>query len=159
MKWQDKRLPWWAVGAGLAAFAIIAFILIQRQNNDLAMLERTYEAVNARRITLQSEQSEKQREYNISNSPEYIAARARENGYTMPNELHFVVDNPEVLADHETLDQVQLSAIVQPVLPKPGQEASDSEAAEETADEEPAVEVVLPADGDTYDPAAEEIEP
>ena len=87
MKWQDKRLPWWAVGAGLAAFAIIAFILIQRQNNDLAMLERTYEAVNARRITLQSEQSEKQREYNISNSPEYIAARARENGYMMPNAL------------------------------------------------------------------------
>ncbi len=159
MKWQDKRLPWWAVGAGLAAFAIIAFILIQRQNNDLAMLERTYEAVNARRIVLQSEQSEKQREYNISNSPEYIASRARENGYMMPNELHFVVDNPEVLTDHETLDQVQLSAIVQPVLPKPGQEDPDSEAAEETADEGPAVEVVLPADGDTYDPAAEEIEP
>ena len=132
MKWQDKRLPWWAVGAGLAAFAIIAFILIQRQNNDLAMLERTYEAVNARRIVLQSEQSEKQREYNISNSAEYIASRARENGYMMPNELHFVVDNPE---------------------------ASDSEAAQETADEGPAVEVVLPADGDTYDPAAEEIEP
>jgi hypothetical protein len=38
----------------------------------------------------------------------------------MPNELHFVVDNPEVLTDHETLDQVQLTT-VQPVLPQPAQ--------------------------------------
>ena len=58
-----------------------------------------------------------------------IAARARENGYMMPNELHFVVDNPEVLTDHETIGQVQLSTIVQPVLPKPGQEGISGEEA------------------------------
>ena len=114
MKWQDKRLPWWAIGIGLLAFIVIAFMLIQRQNNDLAMLERTYENVNAKRILLQYEQSELQRELSISNTSDYIASRARENGYMMPNELHFVVDNPEVLTDHDTLDEIRLSTVEVP---------------------------------------------
>ena len=114
MKWQDKRLPWWAIGIGLLAFIVIAFMLIQRQNNDLAMLERTYENVNAKRILLQYEQSELQRELSISNTSDYIASRARENGYMMPNELHFVVDNPEVLTDHNTLDEIRLSTVEVP---------------------------------------------
>ena len=111
MKWQDKRLPWWALGLGLLAFVIIAAMLIQRQNTDLAILERTYENVNAKRIVLQYEQSEMQRELNISTTSDYIASRARENGYMMPNELHFVVDNPWVLTDHETLDEIHLTSI------------------------------------------------
>ena len=115
MKWQDKRLPWWAIGIGLLTFIVIAFMLIQRQNNDLAMLERTYENVNAKRILLQYEQSELQRELSISNTSDYIASRARENGYMMPNELHFVVDNPEVLTDHDTLDEIRLSTVEVPV--------------------------------------------
>ena len=123
MKWQDKRLPWWAIGIGLLAFIVIAFMLIQRQNNDLAMLERTYENVNAKRILLQYEQSELQRELSISNTSDYIASRARENGYMMPNELHFVVDNPEVLTDHDTLDEIRLSTVEVPAT---------STAAEET---------------------------
>ena len=114
MKWQDKRLPWWAIGIGLLAFIVIAFMLIQRQNNDLAMLERTYENVNAKRILLQYEQSELQRELSISNTSDYIASRARENGYMMPNEFHFVVDNPEVLTDHDTLDEIRLSTVEVP---------------------------------------------
>ena len=116
MKWQDKRLPWWAIGIGLLAFIVIAFMLIQRQNNDLAMLERTYENVNAKRILLQYEQSELQRELSISNTSDYIASRARENGYMMPNELHFVVDNPEVLTDHDTLDEIRLSTVEVPTV-------------------------------------------
>ena len=124
MKRQDKRVPWWALGIGLAAFAIIAFMLIQRQNNDLAMLERTYDNVNAKRMVLQYEQSELQRELSISTTSDYIASRARENGYMMPNELHFVVDNPEVLTDHGTLGDIQLSTVETP--------AADT-AAEETA--------------------------
>ena len=120
MKWQDKRVPWWALAAGLIAFAIIAGMLIHRQNNDLAMLERTYENVNAKRIVLQYEQSEKQREVNISSTSDYIASRARENGYMMPNELHFVVYNPEVLTNHETLGEVQLTT-VEPVQEPPEQ--------------------------------------
>ncbi len=85
MKRQEKRVPWWALGIGLAAFAIIAFMLIQRQNNDLAMLERTYDNVNAKRMVLQYEQSELQRELSMSTTSDYIASRARKNGYMVPN--------------------------------------------------------------------------
>ena len=130
MKWQDKRVPWWALAAGLIAFAIIAGMLIHRQNNDLAMLERTYENINAKRIVLQYEQSEKQREVNISSTSDYIASRARENGYMMPNELHFVVDNPEVLTNHETLSEIQLTT-VEPVRETPELTETPAEVSEE----------------------------
>ena len=153
MKWQEKRIPWWAIGAGVLALLIIAWMYIQRQNSDLAMLERTYENLNAKRILLQYEQSELQRELNVSGTADYIAARARENGYMMPNELHFVVDNPEVLTDHETLDQVQLTT-VQPVLPQPAQNeeaAAPAEAAETAAG--------LPAEETEPAPVSEENEP
>lgn len=130
MKWQDKRVPWWALAAGLIAFAIIAGMLIHRQNNDLAMLERTYENINAKRIVLQYEQSEKQREVNISSTSDYIASRARENGYMMPNELHFVVDNPKVLTNHETLSEIQLTT-VEPVRETPELTETPAEVSEE----------------------------
>ncbi len=132
MKWQDKRLPWWALGLGLLAFVIIAVMLIQRQDTDLAILERTYENVNAKRILLQYEQSEMQRELNISSTADYIASRARENGYMMPNEIHFVVDNPWVLTDHDTLGDVQLTTVESPAA-ETEQIAAESEPANDAS--------------------------
>ena len=111
MKLKEKRLPWWALAIMLIGFLIIAYMLIQRQNADLAMLERTYENVNARRILLQYEQSEKQRELSISETSDYISQRARENGYMMPGEIRFVVKNPEALTDHATLDDVRVATV------------------------------------------------
>ena len=135
MKWQDKRIPWWAIGAGVLALLIIAWMYIQRQNSDLAMLERTYENLNAKRILLQYEQSELQRELNVSGTADYIAARARENGYMMPNELHFVVQNPEALMDHDSLAQIQLTT-VDPAETAPPEEQEAETAAEATPDPE-----------------------
>ena len=135
MKWQKKRVPWWAVAAGLIALIIIAVMILQRQHNDLATLERTYDYVNAKRITLQDEQSEKQRELNISTTSDYIASRARENGYMMPNELHFVVQNPEVLTDHESLSQIQLTTVDPQETAPPAEQEADT-AAEPSPDPE-----------------------
>ena len=135
MKWQKKRVPWWAVAAGLIALIIIAVMILQRQHNDLATLERTYDYVNAKRITLQDEQSEKQRELNISTTSDYIASRARENGYMMPNELHFVVQNPEVLTDHESLSQIQLTTVDPQETEPPAEQEADT-AAEPSPDPE-----------------------
>ena len=139
MKLKEKRLPWWALAIMLIGFLIIAYMLIQRQNADLAMLERTYENVNARRILLQYEQSEMQQELNISSTADYIASRARENGYMMPNELHFVVDNPWVLTDHETLGEAHLTTVETPDTPEAGPEQAESQepiAAEEVPEQE-----------------------
>ena len=157
MKWQDKRVPWWALGIGLLAFTVIAFMLIQRQNNDLAMLERTYENVNAKRILLQYEQSELQRELSISNTSDYIASRARENGYMMPNELHFVVDNPEVLTDHATLSEVHLTTVEAPA--EDAAVTVDAALPEQTEQIEQAAEILPETAGDGENLLQEEVQP
>ena len=81
------------------------------------------------------EQSEKQRELNISTTSDYIASRARENGYMMPNELHFVVQNPEVLTDHESLSQIQLTTVDPQEAAPPAEQEADT-AAEPSPDPE-----------------------
>ena len=151
MKWQEKRIPWWAIGAGVLALLIIAWMYIQRQNSDLAMLERTYENLNAKRILLQYEQSELQRELNVSGTADYIAARARENGYMMPNELHFVVDNPWVLTDHETLGEAHLTTVETPDAPEAQPEQAESQ--------EPVTAEEAPQQESQSDPVPEEAEP
>ena len=151
MKLKEKRLPWWALAIMLIGFLIIAYMLIQRQNADLAMLERTYENVNARRILLQYEQSEMQQELNISSTADYIASRARENGYMMPNELHFVVDNPWVLTDHETVDEAHLTTVETPDAPEAQPEQAESQ--------EPVTAEEAPQQESQSDPVPEEAEP
>ena len=111
MKGQEKRIPVLTVLLLVAAFVAIAAMIITRQNNDLAMLDSTLQNVNTKKIQLQYEQSEKQRELNISSTSDYISERARENGYMMPGEIRFVVKNPEALTDHATLDDVRVATV------------------------------------------------
>ena len=65
MRWQEKRAPILTVVLVVAVIVIIAAMVLNRQRSDLAMLESTYQNVNAKRILLQYEQSEKQRELSI----------------------------------------------------------------------------------------------
>ena len=111
MRWQEKRAPILTVVLVVAVIVIIAAMVLNRQRSDLAMLESTYQNVNAKRILLQYEQSEKQRELSISETSDYISQRARENGYMMPGEIRFVVKNPEALTDHATLDDVRVATV------------------------------------------------
>ena len=111
MRWQEKRAPILTAVLVVAVIVIIAAMVLNRQRSDLAMLESTYQNVNAKRILLQYEQSEKQRELSISETSDYISQRARENGYMMPGEIRFVVKNPEALTDHATLDDVRVATV------------------------------------------------
>ena len=113
MMQHDKRMPVFTAALIVIAIVVIAGMILNRQRRDLEMLESTYQNINTKRILLQYEQSEKQRELNISSTSDYIAARARENGYMMPGEIRFVVRNPEALTQHETLTDVRLEAVSQ----------------------------------------------
>ena len=110
---HDKRMPLFTAALIVIAILVIAGMVLNRQRSDLEMLESTYQNINTKRILLQYEQSEKQRELNIASTSDYIAARARENGYMMPGEIRFVVRNPEALTQHETLTDVQLETVTQ----------------------------------------------
>ena len=133
MNWRDKRIPIVTLLIVAAAFLIIAGLLIHRQTSDLELLENTYQNLNTKRIMLQYEQSEKQRELNVASTSDYISARARENGYMMPGEIRFVVRNPEALTQHGTLNQIEVEASPAETAP-----AEDAAAAESLPEESPA---------------------
>ena len=49
---------------------------------------------------LQSERSDKLRELNLVDTPEYLADRARENGYLLPGEIRFEITNLDELREN-----------------------------------------------------------
>ena len=129
MKWMNKRVRWATVITLCAAILIIGFMVINWQRNDLNTLNSRLQTVTTQEKILQYDLSEKQRELNIAGTSDYIAARARENGYVMPNEIRFVVKNPAVLEQYDTMDTVELEV---------------SEAADDAAGAEEAGEGILP---------------
>lgn len=133
MKWFQKPVRRAAVVVICAAILVIGGMLIARQRADLSTLETYLQTVKARRSVLLYKESEMQQELNISNSSDYIAARARENGYIMPNEIRFVIKNPAALSSYETMEDAEL-AIETPAEP------SAAEPAAEPAEEAPAAE-------------------
>ncbi|MBQ8082181.1 MAG: septum formation initiator family protein [Clostridia bacterium] len=85
----------------LLALAVVAALLIRRQNSDIASLEAVKKTLNEQKLEVYQARSERTREVNIADTAEYVAQRARENGYLMPGEIRFVVINPEMLVEGE----------------------------------------------------------
>ncbi len=139
-KHSEKRIPILYAVLIVIAFLVIVGMVLHRQRTDLRTLERVYQEGNAARIQAQNEQSEKQREVNISTTSDYIAEQARKNGYMMKDEIHFVVSNPEVLTNRATLDEAVVAAAEPeagaPEAPSAGTDVSDPAATSENMAEE-----------------------
>ncbi len=143
MNREPGRIPRYVVLLSVGVIALICLMVYIRQRSDMDTLQRTLQNVRSRELILQNEVSEKQRELNISNSTDYIAGRARENGYMMPGEIRFIVSNPEALLSSDTAG----SAVV---------EAVETVPAEEPAPDIPAPEGAEQADGPQDQPAEDQ---
>jgi len=141
---DDRRLPRYLFVLILIVIVVIAAMLYQRQRSDIETLQRTLQSSRTRELILQNEVSEKQREVNISESNDYIASHARENGYMMPGEIRFIVSNPEALLDGDTVG----SAVVTPV--------DETQVDETPNDAAPDVTQESAADGSVQDPTPQE---
>ncbi len=86
----------------VAAFVIIAggLITLHRLNADIAVLEDTAREARLEQLRVNTEKSDMQQEIAIKDSDAYIRDMARTMyGYLMPDEIKFVVVNPEALWD------------------------------------------------------------
>ena len=94
----------------VAAFVIIAggLITLHRLNADIAVLQDTERETKLEQLRVNTEKSDMQQEIAIKDSPDYIRDMARTMyGYLMPDEIKFVVVNPEALwDDYQTVQSV-----------------------------------------------------
>ena len=98
--WKNRKIRWQAVlcvAAGIILFSCLLFI---GQSRDMNMLKETYDALRDAQLVLQNERSDKQRELAMVDSPEYLAGRARENGYLRPDEIRFIITNVDDLLEN-----------------------------------------------------------
>ena len=96
----------------VAAFVIIAggLITLHRLNADIAVLEDTAREARLEQLRVNTEKSDMQQEIAMKDSPAYIRDMAwTMYGYLMPNEIKFVVVNPEALYDdYQAVQSVQI---------------------------------------------------
>ena len=94
------------------AFVIIAggLIALNGLNSDIRVLEDTARETQLRLLEVNTAKSNMQEELAIKDTHQYIEEMARSKyGYLMPNEIRFVVVNPEVLYDDDyTPPQVEI---------------------------------------------------
>jgi cell division protein FtsB len=75
---------------------------MNRQKNDIAMLQDTAKETRLKQVEVESERSALQYELSIADTPDYIAEKARTlYGYLLPGEIRFKVTNPEALYGEE----------------------------------------------------------
>ena len=96
----------------VAAFVIIAsgLITLHRLNADIAVLEDTAREAQMEQLRVNTEKSDMQQEIAMKDSPAYIRDMARTMyGYLMPEEIKFVVVNPEALwDDYQAVQSVEV---------------------------------------------------
>ena len=85
----------------VAAFVIAAcgMMTINRLDNDITILEEEYTDLHLEQVGVEAQQSKLKEELDIKDTDGYIREKARLQGYMMPDEIRFVVTNPEVLYD------------------------------------------------------------
>ena len=85
----------------VAAFVIAAcgMMTINRLDNDITILEGEYTDLHLEQVGVEAQQSKLKEEWDIKDTDGYIREKARLQGYMMPDEIRFVVTNPEVLYD------------------------------------------------------------
>ena len=95
-----------------ALFVIIALgvMMINSVQHDTAAMQARVTSLRIARDQLYKEHSKLQNEVKVIQTDDYIIAKARElYGYMMPNELLFVIKNPEALYGSE--DPIQMYVV------------------------------------------------
>lgn len=95
----------------VAAFVIVAcgMMTLNRLDQEIAVLEDTAREVRLAQVAVESEKSDMQKEIAMKDSQNYIREKARTlYGYVYPNEIRFVVVNPEVLYDADGAPEVEI---------------------------------------------------
>ena len=92
------------------AFVIVAagLMTINRLDGDILKLEETARTTRLHEVDVETQQSDMQREVAMKDTTAYIKEKARAQGYMYPNEIRFVVVNPEVLYDVNDTAQVEI---------------------------------------------------
>ncbi|MBR6184655.1 MAG: septum formation initiator family protein [Clostridia bacterium] len=95
----------------VAAFVIVAcgLMTLNRLDQEIAVLEDTVREVRLQQVAVEAEKSEMQKEIAMKDTQSYIQEKARTlYGYVYPNEIRFVVVNPEALYDQEIPAEVEI---------------------------------------------------
>ena len=105
------RVPLLAVFCALFVIAMIGYMWIDSIESDISRLKVTVADFSSNSECLTREYKAVTTELAHADADEYIVAKARQlYGYIMPNELLFVVKNPEVLGT-SVGDEAQLYVI------------------------------------------------
>lgn len=99
-QWKTKKVRWQAVAAAAGILVVVALILFWGQRRDQRILEQKQETLQGVKLSLQQERDDKLQETRMADSAEYLAQRARENGYLLPGEIRFVITNLDELIEN-----------------------------------------------------------
>lgn len=95
---RRKRIPLIWVICPIFVIVMIGYLWIDQIKGDISQLKVTVTELTFSDARLTREYNALLEEKNASQTDEYIIAKARQlYGYMLPNELLFVVSNPEVL--------------------------------------------------------------
>ena len=98
--WRTRKIRWEAVLAAALAVCALFLLLFIGQSRDMKMLEEKRAYLREAQLELQNKRNEKTRELSLADTPEYLAERARENGYLLPGEIRFVITNLDELIEN-----------------------------------------------------------
>ena len=95
---RRKRIPLIWVLCPIFVIVMIGYLWIDQIKGDISQLKVTVTELNISNAQLTREYNALVAEKDAAKTDEYIIAKARQlYGYMMPNELLFVVSNPEAL--------------------------------------------------------------
>ena len=95
----------------VAAFVIVAcgLITMNRLDAEITILENTSRETRLRLVDVEGKKSDMQKELAMKDSLAYIREKARAlYDYVSPDEIRFVVVNPEVLYDADVIPEVEI---------------------------------------------------
>lgn len=93
-----KRIPLLWVICPIFVIVMIGYLRIDQINNDISGLKVTVTELNIANTLLERERDALVAEVKSADTDEYIISKARQlYGYMMPNELLFIIKNPEAL--------------------------------------------------------------
>lgn len=111
MKLKHQRVPLLWVICPIFVIVMIGYLWIDQINSDISQLKVTVTELSIASTLLERERDALIKEVKESESDEYIIAKARQlYGYMMPNELLFIIKNPDAL---QSSDEVPVMYVVE----------------------------------------------
>ena len=97
-QFRHRRVPILWVVCPIFVIVMIGYLWIDQINSDIDSLKVTVTELNIASTLLERERDALNAEVKNADTDEYIISKARQlYGYMMPNELLFIIKNPEAL--------------------------------------------------------------